>query len=87
VGGRRGVLYWVEREEADVELVRKIERNGKVIVLDIKVFFDNEEMDILNEFRLLNYRIKTKDGSFLGKDPLIHQYPVRLQGASGQDKE
>jgi hypothetical protein len=53
-----------------MEIIKRLDEHGSAIRLFIKVIFTDEEMRAAKQFGLLGYRIKTRDGPFVGRDLL-----------------
>lgn len=60
-----------------MEIQRTLSHTKGSISLFVKVAFDENELAAIHQYKLYRYRIKTKDGSFIGRDIL----PVNIQAA------
>ena len=60
-----------------MQVTKQICDNGGVMALNVQATFDDIEMELIRRFGLLKYRIKTKDGAFVGRDALS----INLKGA------
>lgn len=53
-----------------MQVSKQIHGHGGVIALNVQATFDEIEMQLIRRFGLMKYRIKTKDGPFVGRDAL-----------------
>lgn len=60
-----------------MQVTKQIHSHGGVIALSVQAAFDEIEMGLIRRFGLLKYRIKTRDGPFVGRDVLS----INLKGA------
>lgn len=60
-----------------MEIFKKVENRNGLMLLFVRASFDEEEMALLKRFDLLGYRVKTREGAFVGRDVL----PINIKGA------
>ena len=60
-----------------MEIVRTLSEKNGCAVLKVKVNFNRQEMHTIKQYKLYRYRIKTRDGAFIGRDILS----INIQGA------
>lgn len=53
-----------------MEIVRTLSNKNNYAILKIKVNFDEADLRIIKQYKLYRYRIKTRDGAFIGRDIL-----------------
>jgi hypothetical protein len=67
-------------------VTKRIHGQGGIIALDVQASFDEIEMQLIQRFGLLKYRIKTKDGAFVGRDALSMNLKAAYRAQLGKIK-
>lgn len=69
-----------------MEVIKRLDSNGRTLSLFVRVDFDPAEIDRLHQLGLLNTRIMTRDGPLVGRDHLSRNMKSAYRSQLGRVK-